>query len=111
MSTANFELLDLEAIRGALGGVYFGPQVHVLVRCGDRRVIFVPGHSAWNGTGQPWRYEPAGMFITRPRDHYNRLASGGRFNRMIADHAAAIDAEFGEGVSKLIDPGKTLVIA
>lgn len=107
---ANFELVDQEEIRGAMGGIYFGPRVLVLLRCGDRRLIWVPGHATWSGTGQPWTYAPTSMFITRPRDSYTRLASGGRLKLALAEKADAIDAEFGEGVSKLLVPGRTVVI-
>jgi len=111
MTGSNFELLEPEVIRGAMGGIYFGPRVHVILRCGERRLIWVPGHAAWSGTGQAWTYAASAMFITRPRDHYTRLTTGGRLKRALADHVAAIDAEFGEGAAKLIDPKRTLVLA
>lgn len=111
MTKANFTLLDQEVTSRAIDGIHYGNHVRVLVRCGDRLLIWVPGQSAWNGTGQPWRYEPAHLFIHRPSNRYSRLSSGGRLKRALVDQAAAIDAEFGEGVSKLLEPTKTLVLA
>lgn len=108
----NFTQLDQEELRGDRAGIYFGPRSLVLLRAGEKWLLWTPGHAAWNGTGQPWRYAAATLYISDPRRHggYRRICSGGRLVQCLRGHAEIIDQEFGEGISKLIEPGKTLVI-
>lgn len=109
---ANFSLLDQEELRGARAGIYFGPRSLVLIRRDEKWLLWTPGHAVWSGTGQPWTYGAACMTISDPRRHggYRTICRGGRLPRAIIGHAEIIDQEFGEGVSKLIEPGKTLVL-
>lgn len=110
--SANFQILDQEIGRGARHGVDFGPRWRVLVRLGDRWLLWIPGHSGWAGTGQAWQYVEASMYISDPKMHWEskRICGGGRLVRALQEHSAKIDDAFGEGISKLIDPKKTLVI-
>lgn len=112
MTSANFHLVDQETGRGALHGIDYGPRWLVLIRHGEKLLLWVPGHSAWNGTGQAWRYAAATLYISDPKRHggYRQLGTGGRLKAMLATKAGGIDAEFGEGVSKLLDPKRTLVL-
>lgn len=110
--SANFTLLAQEELRGARAGIYFGPRSLVLLRRDDKWLIWTPGHSTWSGTGQPWTYAAASLSISDPRRHggYRTICRGGRLKQVLRGHAEAIDAEFGEGISQLIEPDKTLVI-
>lgn len=107
----NFETREQEVINRAIDGIAYGRGVRVLARTGEKLLIWVPGQSAWNGTGRPWRYEPSAMFVHQlDRGHYRRLSSGGRVDTRIRGKAAEIDQAFGEGFHKLLDPHKTVVV-
>jgi hypothetical protein len=105
----NFQLVDQEVIRGAIDGVYYGPQSNVLARTGTKLLIWVPGHSSWDGTGRPWRYEPTALYVSMRRDRYKRLSTGGRLVASLKENAKAIDEAFGEGFHQLLEPSKTVV--
>lgn len=110
-ASGNFALAELETINRALDGIYYGPKVEVLVRTGSMLLLWVPGHAAWSGTGQPWRYAPSSMYVHRigRHDYYKRLCEGGRKVARLKDCAAEIDKHFGEGFSALLEPKKTVV--
>jgi hypothetical protein len=112
--TANFETLDQETLSSAIDGIGYGPKTRVLARAGRKLLLWVPGHSGWNGTGQPWRYVSSSLIVhlgdARRGGDYRRLATGGRLKSRIAEQAASIDFHFGEGFHKLLDPSRTVVV-
>lgn len=109
---ANFESIQSEVHqRGVWNGVDYGRNVRVLARTPERLLIWVPGQSAWSGTGQPWRYAESTMIAhSLRRGDYKRLSSGGRLAIRLKEKAAAIDGIFGDGFSKLLDPARTIVV-
>lgn len=110
--TGNFERREpQETTSRALDGIDYGRNVRVLARRGDTLLLWVPGQSAWSGTGQPWRYASSSLIVhlNGGRD-YRRLASGGRLKVRLAEQAAAIDEHFGDGFHKLLEPSATIVV-
>lgn len=112
MSDANFKIVEpQERLTRAYNGIYYGPLSLILARTPERLLIWTPGHSAWSGTGQPWVYQTAEMFVVaRTSSDYVRLAKGGRLEAAIRAMAAGIDKHFGDGFHQLLERGKTVVV-
>lgn len=111
--SGNFRVLEQERTSKAIDGVDYGRNVRILARADGKLLLFVPGQSAWNGTGQPWRYEPSCLMVhVDGGQRYHRLASGGRLVSRLREAAITrkIDEHFGEGFHKLLDPKGTVEI-
>jgi hypothetical protein len=111
--SGNFRVLDQERTDRAIEGVDYGRKVLILARAEGKLLLWVPGQSAWNGTGQPWRYEPSRLMIhVGGGSRYHRLSSGGRLVSRLRDPDVGrlIDEHFGDGFHKLLDPKTTVEI-
>jgi len=106
-------------LTGGPGGIDHGAPGHVLaeLRRGNRvhrRLVWIGGSSASEGVrGFGRRYHPASLSLSGEHGYaaaYPDLRGGRLTRARLAGQRAVIDAEFGQGVTDLIDPRRTLIL-
>lgn len=105
----NFTYTAQEILNRPRNGIAYGRGCRVLVKTGRWWLLWVPGQGVWSGTGCPWTYAPAHLILAGD-GRYVRLHEGGRLTKAILASAERIDLHLGEGVSKLVDPKRTLTL-
>lgn len=117
MSSNEPQSVDLETIKsGNVNGVAYGPNVRVFARTKTIMLIWVPGHSYYSH-GNHQSYAESNMRVVPRHEHGWRELSSGLICRgerlkmsLFRDHADRIDSLLGDGVWRLLEPRKTLVL-
>ena len=104
---------------GRFGGVDHGSKGKVMAETRNeneihRRLVWFGGHRspAAGVRGFGHTYHPSHLTVIDRGGYWQAsIFSGGRISKeRIAEHAAQIDEQMGEGVTALIDPKRTLVV-
>ena len=96
----------------------WGSVRFVLARQGAKELLWWTARKTWVGRMEGYQPAPAELLLRQPSEHFSSglgksrtLHEGGRLSRaLLLEHAQAIDAFFGQEVTPLLDPKKTLLL-